>query len=228
MKARDVMVSPVITVTPSTSVKDVAKLFLKYRISAVPVVDDHGAMVGIVSETDLMRRAEIGTDRQRSWWLRLLMDDRMRAADYIKSHATEVGEVMTPNVITASPDMPLRDVAALMEKNSIKRVPIVEHGQLVGILSRANLVQALASAGSKLEIPQSDASIRDRLLTHLRAQDWAHTSLLNVTVNDVVIDLWDVTDSDSERQPLRVAAAAMPGARALTGYLVVHRRPSWL
>jgi len=228
MKARDVMVSPVITVTPTTLVKDAAKLFLKHSFSAVPVVDDKGAIIGIVSETDLMHRAEIGTDRQRSWWLRLLMDDRTLAADYIKSHATRVAEVMTINVITASPETPLREVAALMEKNSIKRVPIVENGQLVGILSRANLVQALASAGSKLEIPQSDASIRDGLLKHLRAQDWAHTSLLNVTVNDGVIDLWGVTDSETERKALRVAAEAMPGARAVNDHLIVHRRPSWL
>src|SRR5262249_8513023 len=103
MKASDVMVSPVITVTPSTSGQDGAKLFLKYRTSAVAVLDQ-GAIVGIGSETDLMHRAEIGTDRQRSWWLRLLTDDRTRAADYVKSHATRVGEVMTPNVITASPD----------------------------------------------------------------------------------------------------------------------------
>jgi CBS-domain-containing membrane protein len=226
MKARDVMVSPVVTVTPSTSVKDVAKLFLKHSFSAVPVVDDKGAIVGIVSETDLMSRAEIGTERQRSWWLRLLMDDRALAADYIKSHGVRVAEVMTLDVITASPDAPLRDVATLLEKHSIKRVPIVENGHLVGILSRANLVQALASAGSKLDIPPSDTSIRDRLLMHLKAQPWAHTSLLNVTVNDGVIDLWGVTDSETERKALRIAAEAMPGARAVNDHLVAYRRTS--
>jgi CBS-domain-containing membrane protein len=228
MKARDVMVSPVVTVTPSASVKDVAKLFLKHSFSAVPVVDDRGAIVGIVSETDLMSRAEIGTHRQRSWWLRLLMDEHALAADYIKSHGLRVAEVMTLNVITASPETSLRDVVTLLEKHSIKRVPIVENGQLVGILSRANLVQALASAGSNLNIPPSDASIRDRLLKHLNSQPWAHTSLLNVTVNDGVIDLWGITTSDTERKALRVAAEAMPGARAVNDHLVAYRPASMI
>jgi CBS domain-containing protein len=142
MKARDVMVSPVITVKPSFSVKEVAKTFLERRISAAPVVDDQGKLVGIVSEGDLMHRAEAGTERQRSWWLRALTAEETLAAEYVKAHARKVADVMTRDVITATADTPLHEIAALLEKNSIKRVPIVKNGQLVGIVSRANLIQA--------------------------------------------------------------------------------------
>ena len=173
MKARDVMVSPVVTVKPSASVKEVAKLLLQRRISAVPVVDDQGKVVGIVSEGDLLHRAEAGTERQRPWWLLGLTGEETLAAEYVKAHARKVADVMTSQVTTATPDTPLHELATLMERNSIKRVPIVKDGQLVGIVSRANLVQAVASAReSPLEIPLSDANIREKLLAHLQQQAW--------------------------------------------------------
>jgi CBS domain-containing protein len=148
MKARDVMVSPVITVKPSSSVKEVAKIFLERRISAAPVVDDQGKLIGIISEGDLMHRAEAGTERHRSWWLRLLTAEETLAAEYVKAHARKVADVMTRDVITTGPETPLHEIAVLLEKNSIKRVPIVQNGQLIGIVSGANLIQAVASARS--------------------------------------------------------------------------------
>ena len=141
MKARDVMVSPVITVKPTASVKDVAKLFLEHRISAVPVVDDQGKLAGIVSEGDLLHRAEAGTQRHRPWWLLVLTRDDALAVDYVKEHARTVADVMTKEVITAGPDTPLHEIAAALEKYAVKRLPIVKDGQLVGIVSRANLIQ---------------------------------------------------------------------------------------
>jgi CBS domain-containing protein len=223
MKARDVMVSPVVTVKPSASVKEVAKLLLERRISAVPVVDDQGKVVGIVSEGDLLHRAEAGTERQRSWWLRGLTGEETLAAEYVKAHAREVADVMTPQVTTAMPDTPLHEVATLMERNSIKRVPIVKDGQLVGIVSRANLVQAVASARENLlEIPLSDANIREKLLEHLQQQAWGRPWLLNVLVNDGIVDLWGVARSDAEKTAIRVAAEAIPGVRAVNDYLVIR------
>lgn len=223
MKAHDVMVSPVVTVKPSATVKDVAKLFLERRISAVPVVTGQGKLVGIVSEGDLVHRAEIGTEQRRSWWLLLLAEDQELAADYIKAHGRKIEDVMVRNVITATPDTPLDEVARLLEQHGIKRVPIVRDGQLVGIVSRANLVQAVASSGSKLEIPVSDGSIRDKLLLHLNAQRWAHTELLNATVNDGIVDLWGVTGSETERKAIRVAAETMTGVRAVKDHMMVRR-----
>jgi CBS-domain-containing membrane protein len=222
MKARDVMVSPVITVKPSSSVKEVATTLLERRISAVPVVDDHGKLVGIISEGDLMHRSEAGTERQRPWWLLGWTGDETLAAEYVKAHARKVADVMTRNVITATPETPLHEIAALLERNSIKRVPIVKDGQLVGIVSRANLIQAVASTRKELEIPLSDTSIRDKLLAHLTSQEWAHTSLLNVTVSGGVVNLWGITNSDAERMAIRVAAESAPGVCDVNDNLVTQ------
>ena len=223
MKARDVMVSPVITVKPFSSVREVAKTFLERRISAVPVVDDQGKLVGIVSEGDLLHRSEAGTERQRPWWLLALTGDDTLASEYVKAHGRKVADIMTRNVITATPDTPLHEIAALLEKNSIKRVPIVKDGQLVGIVTRANLIQAVASARKELDIPLSDTTVRDKLLAHLKAQSWAHTSLLNVTVTDGVVDLWGMTNSETEKKAIRVAAESTPGVRTVNDNLV--KRP---
>ena len=219
MKARDVMVSPVITVSPHASVKQVAKTFLERHISAVPVVDEKGKLVGIISEGDLLHRAEAGTERQHPWWLRAFIGPDTLAAEYTKAHARKVADAMTRKVVTASPETPLHEVAALLEKNAIKRVPIVENGQLVGLVSRANLIQAVASAAKGLEIPLSDATIRNKLMAHLKAQPWAHTGLLNITVNDGVVDLWGIIASDTENQAIRVAAETATGVRAVNDHL---------
>lgn len=227
MKARDVMVSPVITVKPSASVGEVAETFVKYRISAVPVLDDQNRLVGIVSEGDLLHRAEAGTQRRRSWWLLGFMRDETLAEDYIKAHARRVEDVMTRRVTTATPEMPLHEIAALLEKNAIKRVPVIENGALVGIVSRANLIQAVASARKSLDIPLSDSAIRDRILAHLKAQPWAHTSLLNITVTNGVVDLWGCTDSDAERKAIRVAAEAEQGVQAVNDNLVTRTAHGW-
>jgi CBS domain-containing protein len=222
MKARDVMVFPVITVKPSSSVKEVATTLLERRISAVPVVDDQGNLVGIISEGDLMHRSEAGTERQRSWWLLGWTGDETLAAEYVKAHARKVADVMTRKVITATPETPLQEIAALLEKNAIKRVPIVKDGQLVGIVSRANLIQAVASTRKELEIPLSDTTIRDKLLAHLTSQQWAHTSLLNVTVSGGVVNLWGITNSDAERMAIRVAAESAPGVCDVNDNLVTQ------
>jgi CBS-domain-containing membrane protein len=223
MQARQIMVSPVITVKSSATVQEAAKLFLAHRISAVPVVDNEGKLVGIVSEGDLMHRAEAGTERRHSWWLRGFIGDETLAAEYVKAHARKIADVMTRRVITASPDSALHEVAALLEKNSIKRVPIVKDGYLVGIVSRANLVQAVASGRKELEIPLSDTVIRDKILATLASQAWAHTGLLNVTVNGGIVDIWGISGSDAERKAICVAAESAPGV------LIVHdnmiRRP---
>jgi CBS domain-containing protein len=224
MKARDVMVSPVVTVKPYSSVKEVAKILIEKGISAVPVTDDSGKVVGIVSEGDLMHRSEVGTERQRSWWLRVMAGDDMLAADYVKAHGRKIADIMTRNVITATPDMPLDEIAILLEMNSIKRVPIVKDSQLVGIVSRANLVQAVASAPKGLEIPLTDSAIRDKLLAHLKAQPWADAGLLNVTVSDGAVHLWGITNSETERKAIRVAAETTPGVRTVNDHLILRPR----
>lgn len=227
MFARDVMVAPVITVTPSTTVKQLAELLLNKRISAAPVIDSQEKLVGIVSEGDLLHRVEAGTERHRSWWLKAFIGDNTLAAEYVKSHGRQVSDVMTRKVITASPQTPLHEVATLMEKNAIKRVPILENGQLVGIVSRANLVQAVATARELLDVPLSDTTIRETILSHLKKQPWAHTALLNVTVNAGVVDLWGMAESADERKAIKVAAESTPGVCAVNDNLITRPAGGW-
>ena len=171
MRAKDIMVTKVITVGPQASIQDVAKLLFNNRISAVPVVDEHGELTGIISEGDLVRRAEMETNDRRSWWLELFTRKTKEelAKKYIKVHARRVNDVMTSTVITAKPTTPLRDIAALLEKNHIKRVPIIAKRKVVGIVSRANLIQALASlrAGSE-QSTISDSRIRKKVLSQFQ------------------------------------------------------------
>jgi CBS domain-containing protein len=227
MKARDVMVAPVITVKPHFSVREVAQLFIERRISAAPVVDDQGKLAGIVSEGDLLHRQEAGTERRHSPWLRFMIANETLAAEYVKAHAQKISDVMTRKVITAAPETPLHEIASTLEKHSIKRVPIVSNDQLVGLVSRANLIQAVASARQKLEIPLSDSNIRDQVLSNLRGQPWAHTWALNVTVNGGVVDLWGLTSSETERKAVRVAAEATPGVRAVNDNLIIPPHQGW-
>ena len=221
MKARDVMVSPVITVGENDTVRDVAKLLIAKRVSAVPVVNGAGKLVGIVTEADLMRRVEAGTEHCYSWWLSFFLGDRAIAADYVKSHAVKVTDIMTRDVKTADPETPLHVVADLFEEHHIKSAPILSKaGDLVGIVSRANILQAVASARPKLEISLSDAAIRKRLMDELKQQRWTHVHKLNVTVTNGVVDLWGFVQSESERQAISVAAEAIPGVAAINDHLM--------
>ncbi len=221
MNARDVMTTHVITISPNATIQNVAELLLQNRISALPVLNQDGALVGIVSEGDLLRRSEVGTDRRRAWWLRMLIGQETLAAEYVKSHAAKVADVMTKRVIVAEPMTPLSEIATLLERNSIKRVPIVENRRLVGIVTRANLVQAYAVAHKKgtVKITQSDTAIREKLMDRLRSEPWARTWLLNVIVQDGVVDLWGIVSSDAERNAIRVAAETMPSVKAVNDHL---------
>jgi CBS domain-containing protein len=220
MQARDVMVSPAITASRTATVREVAKMLLEKRISAVPVVDDAGKLIGIVTESDLMRRAEVGTEYPCSWWVHFLAGDAMVAADYVKSHATRIEDVMTSDVVTAAPETPLHEIASLFEENRIKRVPIVDKaGNLVGIVSRANLIQVVASARPKLEMTLPDSTIRQKLLGELKKQSWAHTHNLNVTVVNGAVGLWGYAQSEAERKAIRVVAEGIPGVVTVSDHL---------
>jgi CBS domain-containing protein len=226
MKANDVMVTNVITVGLDASIEDVAHLLLTHRISAVPVVGQRGELVGIISEGDLIRRAELGTHPRRSWWLEMLAGrgKEALAAEYVKSHAGKVADLMTQEVITATPDTPLRDIAALLEKNRIKRVPIVANGKVVGIVSRANLVQALATLRKDVEPgSMTDSIVRDKILAQFNLEPWSKFSTLNVTVQNGTVELWGIVDTEAEKQAARVAAEMVAGADAVEDNVVVQR-----
>lgn len=227
MKAQDVMVSPVITVSEDSTIRDLAKLLLANRISAVPVLDSGGKLIGIVSEADLLHRSEAGTERSSSWWLSLISGERALAAEYVQSHALKVKDVMATDIQTARPDTPLVEIADMFEEKHIKRVPIVnDAGELVGIVSRANIVQAVASARPKLEISLPDTMIREKLITELKKQSWSHVHKLNVTVTNGIVDLWGFAQSEKERQAIRVAAESIPGVVTVNDHLM--REPAFI
>jgi CBS-domain-containing membrane protein len=227
MLARDVMVSPVITVSIDATVRDVAQILLEKRISAVPVIDGNGRLAGIATESDLMHRVEAGTERRHSRWLEALQGNRPLAVDYVKSHTTKVADIMTREVVTASPETPLHEIAELLERLHIKRVPIVsKNGDLVGIVSRANLLQAVATARPELELQLPDAAIRQKIMDHLKQQRWTNAHHLNVTVSNGVVDLWGVVESDAERKALHVAAENVPGVTSVNDHLL-NRPLGW-
>ena len=222
MKAADVMASAVISVRPNARVDEVASILLANRISAVPVIDEQDELIGIVSEGDLMRRSEAKTDRSRSWWLEYLTGKQVLAAEYVKSHSHKVTDVMTRTVITATPETPLREIATLLERNRIKRVPIVQSGKVLGIVSRANLLQALAGMPAKNAAAASagDSQIRDEVLSRLNAQLW-RPSMLNVTVRDGAVDLWGFVTSDDEKKATRIAVESVPGVKTINDHLTI-------
>ena len=229
MNAADVMVTKVITVGPDARVQDVAHIFLTNRISAVPVVGSDGKILGIVSEGDLMRRAEAGTGRRRSWWLALLTGTDALAAEYVKEHSRMVADVMTRDVITAAPETPLRDIADILEKKGIKRVPIVKDGRIVGIVSRANLLQALASLRKQIEGgAPNDAKVREAVLERLKAAPWSRPSLINVIVQDGTVELWGIVETPTQKKAVRVAAEDTPGVRAVNDNLIIRPAGSGL
>lgn len=221
MKVREIMVSPVIGVGQNATVQDVAKLLLANRISAAPVLDGAGKMIGIVTEGDLLRRVEAGTEHTYSWWVHMLAGDPTLARDYVKSHAVKVVDIMSRKVVTASPDDTVCDVAGLLEENNIKRIPIVDDdGKVVGIVSRSNIVQLVAGARPKMEVTLLDEQIKRELTATLKTLPWSHPHHLNITVSNGVVDLWGSVESDAARNAIRVAAELQPGVTDVQDHLL--------
>lgn len=221
MRAKDVMTRDVVTAGPETTVTEIANILLSRHISAVPVVDQDGKVVGLVSEGDLMRRQESGTERRPSWWLALLQRPADRAAEYLKSHGQLARHVMTSPAITMSEDTPLGEIARILEEKRIKRVPIVNEGRLVGIVSRSNLLQGLASTQTRQPSAHSDAEIRDSILKLLTREVGLRVELVNVTVSEGVAHLWGLVATDTVREAAQVATQGLDGVTAVENHLTV-------
>lgn len=223
MKAADVLESEVITVGPATSVSDVAKLLLSRKISALPVVDN-GKLVGIVSEGDLIRRVESGTERHRSWWLELLTSDEALATEYVKSHARFAGEVMTRKVVTAKEDTLLTDIARLFENNNIKRVPIVRGNEIVGVVSRGDLLRVLASLHDKSEPAASDDdAIRAEIMKRLKAEHWFGSAQAEISVRGGIVKVEGIAMTSEQQSAMRVIAENVPGVRAVNDRTILKK-----
>lgn len=221
MKARDIMTTNVVTVKPDTKVRDVAALMLEKHISGVPVIGDDGKLVGMISEGDLLRRPELGTEKHRRRWLAFFARADEQAREFTKSHGLRARDVMTKQVLQVTEDAPLGDVVGLMEKHRVKRLPVLSKGKLVGIVSRVDLIRALAARQSEPipPPPKNDAAIRAAMNDVLRNEEWALSAVVNVVVSDGVVHLWGVIDSDEQRQALRVAAENIPGVKAVEEHL---------
>jgi CBS domain-containing protein len=220
MKAGDIMTGRVITISPDATVLEAIDLMTKNHISGLPVIDGSGALVGMVTEGDFLRRAETGTTRKRPRWLEFLVGPGRLAEEYVETHARKVGEVMTREPITIVEDTPLDEVVHQMEHRRVKRLPVMRGTQLVGIVSRANLMRALAAIGRAVPAPaMTDAAIRKQLLAEFEKQPWVPVALIDATVKDGVVELWGTILEGSQGEAIRVLAENVPGVKKVVSHL---------
>ena len=222
MKAVNVMTKNVVTVQPETEVREVVRLLLKHRISAIPVIDGEKRILGIVSEGDLMRRVGGDTNGQHSWWWEEIISAGESAAEYIKSHGRKAGDIMTKAVVTRLVQTQLHEIARLLEKHRIKRVPVTRDGVLVGIVSRANLLQGLAAKGAEISSSghSDDQTIRENLLETLSKEAGLNAVYINVIVNEGIVEIWGIVNSATEKKAAQVAAENIPGVKRIENNLV--------
>lgn len=209
-----------ITTTAETAINDAVRLMVVNRISGLPVVDSSGTVVGILSEGDLLRRTELGTKARVAAWIGWLAGQGRAAREYVREHARKVGDIMSTPVITVTPQTGLAEIVALMESRRIKRVPVVQSGRLVGILTRSDLMRALESLLPKMDTrPVADAELRRRLLASLRQQRWAPRGSIDVKVENGVAELLGVITDERTRDAARVLFENTPGVRGVVDHL---------
>jgi CBS-domain-containing membrane protein len=222
MNAADIMTQDVVTITEDAPVRDIVKVLLARRISGVPVVDANGAVVGLVSEGDLLRRAELGTQKRRGSWLAFFTGTATLADEYVRAHGEVARDIMTRSVVSVGPEAGLGQIADLMEERRIKRVPVIDGGKLVGIVSRSNLLRALASTAPEPDTTVSDdAAIRTGLLAELAKQPWSRRSDNSIVVSDGVVHLWGLVTTREEQRALELAAKGVPGVKQVQSHMIV-------
>ncbi len=220
MIVADVMTRNVISISPDATVEEAAKTMLARGISGLFVVDAKGELAGVVTEGDLLRRDELGTERHRPWWLRLLVSPGRQAADFTHTFGRHVRDVMTVEVTAVNADAPLEEVVATMERQGIKRVPVVENQRVTGVVSRSDLLRALIGQVRKSPIAGDDRTIRTAILDALEKQSWTPVTSLNVTVADGVADIWGTITDDSERRAICVLVENTPGVKNIHDHLI--------
>jgi CBS domain-containing protein len=219
MRAHQIMTKPVFTVLPDATILEAATLMLRRHISGLPVVDAAGNLVGIVSEGDFIRRSEIGTQRRRSRFLRLILGPGQAATDFVHEHGCKIAEIMTHDPLTITEDTPLETIVTLMEKNKLKRLPVMRGEKLVGIVSRANLLQAVASLARYVPDPTADDDhIRNRIIDALARKDWCPHSP-SVIVRDGVVNLGGIITDERSRQAAIVCAENIDGVKKVHDHL---------
>ncbi len=219
MQVKDVMTRNVISVQGDDQVLRAARLMLQNRISGLPVLDKDGELAGIVTEGDFLRRSELGTQRRRAKWLEFIVGPGKLAEDYVHASGRKVEEIMTPDPCVVGEDDTLEKVVELMERRRVKRLPVVRAGRMVGIVSRANLMHALASlARDAAPSAGPDWAIRNQILTALGNQHWAPN--INVVVKNGVAELWGCITDDRERQGIIVVVENVDGVKEVHDHMV--------
>ena len=220
MRARDIMSDAIVCIGVTESVFDAAELLLSARVSAAPVTNDKGAIVGIVSEADLIRRAEIGTTGKKTWLGHLLESEASSAKAFVAAQTRRVSDVMTKDVVTADEDTTLSELVDLMERHDVKRIPIVRGTVVVGIVSRADLLRALLSREPDSPVLQpTDKALRTNVVDALEHRAWTSRWPINVYANDGVVHLWGFVEGKEVRDAYRVAAENVPGVRRVKNHL---------
>lgn len=223
MRAGDVMTVAPVSILPDASIVEAIRVMLQRKFSGLPVVDGQGALVGIVTEGDLLRRAETGTQRKRPRWIEFLMGSGRLATEYVHASGRKVEEVMSRDVRTVTEETPLEEIVDLMERHRIKRLPVLRGQTLVGIVTRANLLRALASiVGETASVPAShdDAGIRSRIYAELEKQPWAPVNLLDIVVRNGVVHLWGVLLDERQREAIYVVVENTTGVKGIEDHLV--------
>jgi CBS domain-containing protein len=218
IRVRDVMTREVISVAPNQSVLEAAQRMLQNRISGLPVINADGKLVGIVTEGDFLRRGEIGTQRQRPRWLEFLVGPGRMASEYVHASGRRVEEVMTPDPYTVTEDDSLQAVVELMERRRVKRLPVLRDGRVVGIVSRANIMNACIEFAHYPPGPTDDATIRERVIAALAGVSWAPDG--DVKVHDGVVELSGIITDERERKACIVAVENAGGVKAVHDHMV--------
>ncbi len=223
MRADEVMTAEVVTVAPETPVAEAVKLMLDRRVSGLPVVDEAGTLVGVITEGDLLLRAELGTDKKRSRWLDFLFGPGRSATAYVQSHGQKVVEVMTRTPLTAAPSASLEEVVGLMTEKRVKRVPIVADGRLVGVVSRADVLRALSGAFAAQppsEAARADEDLVRRIETELAKESWAPRSSISIETKDESVVLWGTILDERQREAIRVVVEQVAPGRRIVDHMV--------
>ena len=221
MRAHQIMTRKVITVKADTPVLDAANLMLQHHISCLPVVDETGRLIGMVSVGDFVRRSEIGTQRPRIRWLEFLMGVVGKAAqDYVREHGRKVSDIMTQDdLCIATEDMPLSELVGLMERRNVKRIPVVREHTLIGIVTRTDLLRAVASLARDVPDPTADDDhIRDRVIATIENNDWRPLQL-GVTVRDGIVHVSGIIADERYRRAAIVAAENVSGVKLVHDHL---------
>lgn len=216
MKVRDLMTREPMTVSPDMPVGAAAAMLSERGVSGAPVVASTGEVLGLVTETDLERRLAAAAGREeRSWLGRLLAAAPAEAREYAKSHGRFVRDIMTPAPTTIGPEASVEEAASVLDRLGVRRLPVVEGGQLVGVVSRADLLRAVLDPAPPAAAPADDIALRKRLFEALRAEAWTHAFRLHFTVRDGVATFYGMGAPTDVQRGLRVLAEGVPGMKGV-------------